>query len=241
MRRYRSVLAVTVVLAALIAASCAKPPSAADEGARLMALMKAATGGAALDAPAGFHEVGTVVRDGVAGTYEVWGDLHALRSTATHTLDKKTSTGGFDGQSAWAVGPDGAVHTDTSPKGLADARLGTYLTIAGFFYPDRFPARFESRGRKEAGGASYDVVTVTPANSIPADLWLDLQTHLLQRITGMDGTTPFAGVVERYEVRDGIQVGMALSHTEGEHRMKQEITSMTYGPVPAERFAPPAH
>ena len=226
--------------AALLVSTGAKTPSAEEQGARLMAQLKAASGGSALEAPAGFHETGAVVRDGVAGTYEVWADLRALRSVATHSLGGHTRTGGFDGRVAWAVGPDGAVRTDSSPGGLASARLGTYLTIFGFFYPDRFPARFEYRGRREADGAAYDVVTATPQDGLPADLWLDVRTHRLQRITGTDGETKFEGIVKRHEVVDGIWVPFELSQTEGAHRMTQEVKSLTYGPVPPERFAPPA-
>ncbi len=82
-------------------------------------------------------------------------------------------------------------------------------------------------------------MTVTPAGSLPADLWLDVRTHRLQRITGTDGTVAFTGVVKRYEVVDGIWVPFSLSQTEGEHAFTQELTSVTFGPVPAERFAPP--
>ena len=228
------------VVGALIAAPSGKPTSGMEEGTRLIAQLKAASGGAALDAPAGFHEVGTVTRDGVSGTYEVWADLHTLRSTAAHTFGKNTSTSGFDGEKAWSVGPDGRVQEVTSPEGLASARLGTYLTVFGFFYPDRFPARFQSRGRKEADGGTYDVVTVTPAESSPADLWLDVRTHRLQRITGSDGQMTFEGVVKRYEVVDGIWIPFALSQTAGGHRVTQELTSVTFGPVAAEWFAPPA-
>jgi len=42
------------IAAAVIASGCTKPPNAIEEGARLMAQLKAASGGAALDAPAGF-------------------------------------------------------------------------------------------------------------------------------------------------------------------------------------------
>jgi hypothetical protein len=225
--------------AALAASGCAKPQNAGDEAARLLAQLKAASGGAALDVPAGFHEIGSVDLDGVRGSYEVWADLHALRSVVQHTVGGRTRTSGFDGQKAWIVGPDGAVQIDTSPQGLASARLSTYLTIFGFFYPDRFPARFEYRGRREAEGASHDVVTVTPAGSVPADLWLDARTHRLQRVSGSDGTTTFEGVVKRYEVVDGIWIPFALSQTEGERHIAQDLTSVTFGRIPPERFAPP--
>jgi hypothetical protein len=229
------------VAAAVIVLSCTKqPPNAIQEGARLMAQLKAASGGAALDAPAGFHETGTFVRDGVSGKYETWGDLRALRSTAVHTIDKSTFTSGFDGQRAWSVGPDGVVRMDTSPEGVAGARLGTYITIFAFFYPDRFPARFEYRGRKEADGAAYDVVTAAPADTPPVDLWLETRTHRLQRITGAVGTATFTAVVKRYQIVDGAWVPFSLTQTEGEHRLALELESLVYEPIPPERFAPPA-
>jgi hypothetical protein len=202
-----------------------------------MAEMKAASGGAALDAPAGFHEIGTVVRDGISGTYETWGDLRVLRSAGSHTLGGSTGSGGFDGRVAWSLGADGAVHTDTTREGLAASRLGTYLTLGGYFYPDRFPAQFEYRGPRQADGAAYDVVTVTPADSDSADLWLDTATHRLQRISGTAGTATFLGVVERYQVVDGVWIAFALNQTEGSHQMVQELTSFVFEPVPAERFS----
>jgi len=206
-----------------------------------MAQLKAASGGAALDVPAGFHEKGDVVLEGVRGTYEVWGDLHAMRSVATHTLGGRTSTGGFDGQKAWSVGPDGVTKTDSSKEGLASQKRTTYLTISGFFYPDRFPAQFEYLGRKEAEGATYDVVTVTPADSLPTNLWLDVRTHRLQRVDGVEGTTKFAGVVKRAEFVDGIWSPLELSQTEGDRQMTQNVTSVVFEPVPPERFAPPSN
>lgn len=238
--RVRALFNGLAVVAVLIVMGCTKPSSPTEEGTKLIAQLKAASGGAALDAPMGFHETGTFVRDGVSGTYETWGDLHALRSVSSHVIDTKTFTSGFDGQKSWSVGPDAAVRMDMSPEGLAGARLGTYLTISGFFYPDRFPARFEYRGRKQADRAAYDVVTVTPAETPPIDLWLDTKTHHLQRITGAVGTTTFTGVVKRYQVVDGVWVPFALSQTEGEHKLALELISVAFGPVPPERFAPPA-
>jgi hypothetical protein len=227
------------LLAVLLALGCAKPAPPADEAARLIAQMKAASGGAALDKPAGFHEIGMVNRDGSRGTYEIWADLRTLRSAGKHTFNDQTITTGFDGKTAWAMAPDGTVRTDTTAEGLAVSRLGAYLTAFGFFYPDRFPAKFESRGRKELDGASYDVVTVTPEGSIPADLWIDTKTHRLQRITGTAGTTSFTGKVLRYEVVDGIWVPFALLQTEGERQMEQDVMSVTYEEIPAHQFSPP--
>ncbi len=232
-------VAAFVAGAALLAVTCAKRPAPADEAARLIAEMKAASGGAALDKPSGFHEMGMVNRDGVRGNYEIWADLRTLRSAGKHTFNDQTITTGFDGKTAWAMSPDGTVRTDTTPEGLAVSRLGAYLTAFAFFYPDRFPAKFESRGRKELEGVSYDVVTVTPEGGLSADLWIDTKTHRLQRIEGTSGKTPFTGKVLRYQVVDGIWVPFALLQTDGERQLEQDVLSVTFEDIPASQFAVP--
>ena len=227
------------VLIMAASASGLAASSPAEDGARLMAQMKVAMGGPALDAPAGFHETGTGTRDGAAMSYETWGDLKSLRSASTHSLGGHSMSGGFDGKVAWSTDPQGVTRIDNSADGLASARLGTYLTIGAYFYPDRFPARFEYRGKKQADGKPFDVVSVTPEGSVPLDLWLDPATHRLQRISGTDGKVTFDGVVQRYQVVDGAWIGFSLVETEGPHRTVLNLASYVFGDIPQERFSPP--
>jgi hypothetical protein len=230
----------TFLTAALFLAACTNNPNSQQEGARLMALMKVASGGAALDKPSGFHETGTALRDGMAATYETWGDLRSLKSVSHNKVGDMTMASGFDGSTSWSMGPGGEVEIDTSATGVSGARLGTYLTTAAYFYPDRFPARFEYAGPKEAEGETYDVITVTPEGSTPVDLWLDRSTHLLERISGMDGDTPFSGRVVRYEAVDGALIAFELHQKQGEHALELKLTSYAFETIPPERFAPPA-
>jgi hypothetical protein len=229
-----------MVAAALLSASCATTlPDPVFEGARLMGELRAASGGAAVDAPKGFHETGVVVENGQTSTYETWGDFHELRWSGAHTSGGATRATGFDGHVAWTRGADGVVRTDTSPAGLAGARLGAYLTIAAYFYPDRFPARFEYKGRRRADGESFDVVAVTPQDSVAIDFWLDARTHRLRRLVGMDGTTPFRAIVEREQIVSGVRIGSAVRQVEGEHDMAQTVTLYEFVDVPGARFSPP--
>lgn len=227
-----------LVLVATVAA-CAITPNAEQEGARLMTLMKVASGGAALDGPTGFHEIGTALRDGMPATYETWGDLRSLKSASKQSIGGMTMSSGFDGKVSWSVGPDGAPRLDVSAEGLMSARLGTYLTIGGYFYPDRFPASFVYSGAQMANGQTYDVVTVTPVGSVFVDLWLDRESHLLKRISGMDGATPFSGNVTRYEKVDGAMIGYELQQKQGEHTLALTLTGYKFETVAPERFAPP--
>lgn len=233
-------IAVSVALTAITTVgAAAAAPSGPDKAMTLMEALKSASGGAALDRPDGFHESGTVTRDGRSGVYEYWGDLRNLRSLGSHTIGGQTSVGGFDGQQAWSIDPKGKVLIDASPKGLRAARLGTYVSIGGYFYPDRFPAAFSYQGRRRHDGALYDVVAVTPKDGDTADLWLDAKTHRLMRVSTQAAGVESSGDILRYQVIDGTWIGFALRQNEGQHQMTQQLTRYVYGPVDAAKFSPP--
>ncbi len=237
MKRFSVALAALITMACLASAQAA--PEASDSVAlKFMAKCKAASGGASLDRPAAFHETGTIVRDGKSGTYEMYGDLHAIRTAGIHTIDGKIGGGGYDGTRAWHFGPDGNVVIITDPAQLAQEMTGAYFTISGYFYPDRFPATFKYLGRKRAGGRDYDVVAVTPQGGIANDLWLDTHNHRLMRFTveGADGT----GDILRYRVVDGTWIGFANRQSEGPHKMVQTLATYDYVPLDPERFTPPS-
>jgi hypothetical protein len=206
---------------------------------KLMAECKAASGGAALDRPVAFHETGTIVRDGKAGTYEMYADLHTLRTAGIHTLDGKVGGGGYDGTSTWNIGPDGKVIVSTDPTNLAEERSGAYITIGGYFYPDRFPATFHYAGRRKAGGQSYDVVEVTPDLASPVSLWLDVRTHRVERLS-ITTDTQFAGEVLRYRVVDGTWIAFKNRQNEGDHTMVQTLATYDYVALDPSRFTPPS-
>lgn len=234
-----------VAIAALVAGltpSLSPSLARADpRGEALIAQLKAASGGAALDRVDGFHERGTVVRDGVAGTYEMWADLRGGRTHGTHSLGGRTAGGGYDGKVSWGVDPQGQVHTDASPQGLAEARMGAYVTLGGYYWPDRFPATFTYKGRLTApDGKAYDVVTVAPKDALTADLWLDPDTHRLRRLSAQSGEVSLQGDVLADRIIEGTVIGVKLAQTEGEHHMTQEITGFTYLKVPEDKLAPPS-
>ena len=52
---------------------------------------------------------------------------------------------------------------------------------------DRGGAAIKNDGEKTEGGATYDVLTITPKGGKPFDAWFDVETHLLYRIAETQG------------------------------------------------------
>jgi hypothetical protein len=207
---------------------------------RLMAQCRAASGGAALDRHAAFHETGTIVRDGKPGTYEVYADLHALRTSGIHIVDGKVGAGGFDGTTAWRQDSDGKITRVTDPKVIANARSEAYFTIGAYNWPDRFPATFRYVGARRDHGKDYEVVEVTPQGGIPAQLWLDRRTHRLARFTVTNGPETGSGEIWDNRWVDGTLIGFRNRQVENGHVMTQALASLDYVPLDPKRLAAPA-
>ncbi|MGH6871831.1 MAG: hypothetical protein ACREHE_10015 [Rhizomicrobium sp.] len=234
----------TISMAGLLGVSAyaQAPRDASDAKAQaLMAACRAASGGQALDKHMAFHETGTIIRDGKAGTYEMYADLHALRTAGIHTLGGQVAGGGFDGTTAWHLGPDGKVTTSTDAKEIANARSDAYFTIAAYNWPERFPATFRYVGSLSYQSKSYDVVEITPEGATPAELWLDKKTHRIARFTVTDGQDTASGGIWDYRLVDGTFIGFKNLQIKGAHKMTQTLATFDYVPLDPKRLAhPPA-
>ncbi|MEP7209321.1 MAG: hypothetical protein ABI740_00660 [Alphaproteobacteria bacterium] len=233
---------------ALCLSGCAIAPAGTDAEARgreLLGQMKAAMGGPALDAPSGFHETGISVRDdGAKMTYETWGDLRSFKSASLQTVDGRQTRAGFDGESAWHVLPNGEVQRDTDAHTLFVVNMATYLSVGGYFHPDRFQVKVKYLGRDrpegETSGERWDVVEVWPEKTLPINLWLDPQTHRLERISGkVSSDETFTTILDDYRQVDGVSVAFTAKQIDEEHTVTQTTASHTFGPVPPERFMQP--
>ncbi|HEX3942601.1 MAG TPA: hypothetical protein VHW69_00800 [Rhizomicrobium sp.] len=232
----------TISLASLLALSAHAQPSTntSDPKARaLMAALRVASGGKALDKHDAFHETGTIIRDGKAGTYEMYGGLHALRTAGIHTLEGKVGGGGFDGTTAWHFGPDGKVMKSTNVKEVANARSDAYFTLGAYNWPERFPATFRYLGSLSYQSKLYDVVEVTPEGATPADLWLDKKTHRIARVTVTDGHDSASIEIWDYRPVEGTRIGFRNYQVEGPSKMTQSLATFDYVPLDPKRLDPP--
>lgn len=227
-------------LALALCACASTAPPAETQGRKLVDQMKAAMGGAAWNNKSTFHKSGTAERGGQHVTYDAWGDMQTLKAVSLQSVGGPSFGGGFDGTVAWGMGPDGKVRSNSSPEAVANARFGAYLSVSGWFFPERFPATFVYQGRQSANGLDYDVIDATPQGArFPAQLWLDPKTHVLKRLSGSNGTNTFVADTLRYETIDGVMIEFRADHYDDGKLEAQTIERFEFTPVPAERFSPP--
>jgi hypothetical protein len=231
------VLALTLLFPALAFAQ----PAASDPAAlAVLAQAKTAAGGAALDQPRMFHERGTMVRDGKTGAYETWGDLTILRSAGTQTFGGKVTHGGFDGEAAWRMGAHGKITRVTDPAVVRGERLGAWLTVSGYLYPDRFPATYRYLGRRMLDGRALDVISATPQDAQGVDLWFDASTHRLSHIEMNLPGEIVTGDVGDYRLVDGTWIGFALKIVDNGNAVQLALTGFVYEPLDEGKVTPPA-
>ncbi|HEY1752422.1 MAG TPA: hypothetical protein VGG29_14275 [Caulobacteraceae bacterium] len=236
--RFRPAL-LTIALAVTAAAPARAADGSDPKALQLMAQLRALSGGGLLARHAAFHEAGTVLRDGKAGTYEVYTDLHSLRYAATHVIAGTPGGGGFDGRVVWRLGPDGKVTTTTDPKAIAQVKANAALTLDAVNRPEAFPATFRYLGRKTYKAQILDVVEVRPETGGSAELWLDRRTHHLRHVAITEGKESGAIDLWNDRVVDGAVVAFKNHQVEGPHRTSQTLKTYEFIALDPRRFAPP--
>lgn len=161
---------------ALALVSGCETTKSGDPGAEIVAMAKAATGAQAWDRIEILHDAGQIVSvSGETTSYEHWTDVRTLSTRAGSESGYMI----YDGRVAYQCSNAQCIpRTELDPRFV---REGAYLAAFGFFFPDRFPARFRYKGERMEGDALYDTVEVSPAGLASIDLWVDHRTHRIFR------------------------------------------------------------
>jgi hypothetical protein len=230
----------TLALAATIAAAApALAHQKAPDAATILRQAKAAAGGAALDAQAGTYE------EGVHGAihYKTWltHRQYGMRSDSEH--DGVTSAVGFNGKIQWRLGPDGKVTIKDDAASISEAITTAYVSVGGYFFPDRFPATVRYLRSTRAKGRAFDVIEAEPTGGRAFELWFDHRSHLLGRIVDPKGTPAVWVELSDYRRLDGtLEAVRGVVHKFDDGAIVDHIS---VGPVvtrdvPASTFDPPA-
>lgn len=206
----------------------------------IVAASKRATGGTAWDKPQGCIERGTH-GDG-AVTYLTRFSLREYGIRTDGDRGGSTRSMGFDGKVRWQTAGPGKVDLGSDPASLREAIVTNYLSINGFFFPDRFPASFRYVRPAVEGARRFDVVEITPRGGRPFEIWFDSRTHFIQRVIDTQGTP--AVRVEASDYRRGAG-GLVVAYRldvfgpDGAILDRGALSSFECGLIDAAVFAPP--
>lgn len=239
----RALLIATALLAAsgcqTIQAQPAQLQPTPSRAEQVVAAAKAASGGAAWDAPRGCIEEGT--RGDGASAYTTRFSLRDYGMRVDNRRGGSTQSMGFDGTASWRTDAAGQTMVDSGEAAVREAVTTAYLSINGFFFPERFPATFTYVREDRVGERRYDVIDMLPARGRVFQVWFDRETHLIGRV--VDGTGDRAVTVEASDYRTvgGLTVAYALRVTgpDGSVLDQGRLTSFRCGTVDSGVFVAP--
>lgn len=208
----------------------------------LLAAAKAASGGSAWDALRTQHSVVKLGAAGLEGTAERWSDIESGRALLTYSIGPVTGAMGNDGKVVWTQDGSDEPQVQTSAAALELAANAAYRDRLAFWFPERMPARIEYKGRSDADGRAYDVLTVTPKGGRAFEFWLDPETKLIERLVENEGEVTRTEIYsDRREVQ-GVRIPFKVLSRRGDPKFDEtlEVQKLTFNePLAKVAFGPP--
>jgi hypothetical protein len=203
----------TFVMALLLTS----PPGDVDQEAReILDRAKQAAGGQAWDTITSVHTRMLFNTGGLDGTAESWEDVLTGRIRSDFQLGPITGGNGFDGKISWNRDSSGQVLKEEGDNERERAANGAYRSSLAYWYPERWPAMTEYSGKKEEEGKSYHVVRITPDGGRPFDLWIDLESWLVNRVVEKSAVETRTDFFSDYRHVEGVTYPFASRSTNGE-------------------------
>ena len=117
-----------------------------------------------------------------------------------------------------------------------------YRDRLAFWYPERAPARIAYKERAEADGAIFDVVRITPEGGRPFELWINTETHLIERLVEREATGMRTEQYMDMRTVQGVTLPFRVraSRDGGQRDEIVTVETMTFNEaVPAQRLSRP--
>ena len=171
--------------------------------------------------------------------YHTWHDMRTLKTATINRVDGRVLRhAGFNGSEYWQVAADGRVTIGRDPAVVRRQRRDAYLSSAGWFFRDRFPAAIILAGAETRDGRIYDVLRFTPEHADSFDLWVARDTHRISRIVASNELAELAD----YRMFDGVCSATTGRQGDGDptHEIVLHVQTVETGAaVPAATFEPP--
>ena len=228
--------ALGLIAAAIVAPAFAR---AADTDSRVAQLVTAsghALGISSIDSVNTMRVDMSISAVGLTGTGTQWIDLRDGRFGESTNLGPLVSQDGYDGRVAWNADQTHLVWNTGGDSGRASEIGQAYLASYALWQQQMSGAAVSWLGTKTASGTSYDVLSITPRDSlVPFELWFDRTTHLPARAFFLNGFTTATLIFSDYRKAAGLNVPYA-THTDSSDGNNSDatITRVTLDPPGAE-------
>jgi len=207
---------------------------AAPSAGEVLDANRAATGGHALNGEAALKLDFAYSGQGMTGKVESLDDLKGARWADSFAIGPATGANGFDGSHAWAKDMSGTVTVQDGGDQRQLAINEAYRRANLWWRADRGGAAIVSDGEKTDGGATYDVLTVTPREGKNFDAWFDAKTHLLMRTVEVQGTQTMTTTLSDYRAFGGAELAYKSLTTNGDPKYDQVATMTGASFLPAQ-------
>jgi len=215
------------VLAALLAlANVAQAES--HDAAHVLQRARSVSGGDAWNAIAALHASGEEHAAGLTARWQGVDDLRGGHYVQHSDFGVFKTAEGFDGREHWRQDRSEAVHALDSTFAQTATVTDAWLAQRGWLRAGADGAALSAASSKTDDGHNYDVVTATPRNGQPVELWFDAQTGLLARNVRV---MPISLQITRYEdYRDvaGVKLPFAITTGDGEPGNDDRVAIKAY-------------
>jgi PDZ domain/Aspartyl protease len=231
MRKTLAALSLTALAASVSYPSLAFAMPSASE---VLDANKAASGGKAVAGKAVLKLDFAYSGQGMTGKIESLDDLKDGRWVDSFTIGPASGANGFDGAHAWSKDPSGTVTVQDGGDQRQLAINEAYRRANLWWRADRGGAAVVFDGEKTDGGATYDVLTVTPKDGKNFDAWFDARSHLLARTIEAQGTQTITTTLSDYRAFNGAEIATKNLVNSGDVKYDQNATLTDASFLPAQ-------
>ena len=187
-----------------------------DDASQILQHARAASGGDAWNTVAALHAKGEEHAAGLTAQWQGIDDLHGGRNAQHADFGVFKIAEGFDDREHWRMDRSEAVHALDSTFARSATATDAWLARRGWLRAGADGAMLSAASNRTDAGHTYNVVTATPRNGQPVELWFDAQTGLLARNVRV---MPISIQTTRYDdYRDvaGVKLPFAITTDHGE-------------------------
>ncbi|HXU51486.1 MAG TPA: PDZ domain-containing protein [Casimicrobiaceae bacterium] len=230
----KSLLRLCICLAALALPFAAIAEDAPVNPMAVLGAAKAASGGSTWNDLRYEHSKVTLSTGGLQGHVERWSEFLTGRSLLRYSLGAMSGAAGFDGQNGWTQDAAGGARRETSGAARELAVNAAYRDQLAFWFPSRHKAAIVVKGREHADDADFVVVAITPEGGREFDLWINADTHLIERLVEREAEQTRTEYYMDFREVHGLRMPFRVRASRGDPRFDEIVT------VDSIDFDPPA-